>query len=233
MKRNELFSDAELCMAASRLNEAMLGALPSPKECEHTFSAAFLAKMERLLKTDLRMRRSKTWRRRVAAILLAFLIGSGVFLAVNTEARAAVVRWITEVWEQSIVYRFFGKSEESSLPNYNLGWVPEEYELASDYSDDQYREILYCSRDTDAILLFTYSKMQEGSIHELLFPEGTILPEIVNLNGQTLYYFPVDESSGLANLIWLDETKQLFFEIDGELEKDVILHIFTEIKLAN
>ena len=66
--------------------------------------------------------------RRVAAILLAAILAGSVYLAVDTEARAAFLGWIKETYETYFVYRFEDNSTaESALPILRPTWLPQGY----------------------------------------------------------------------------------------------------------
>lgn len=113
--------DEEMRRAAAKLADARITAQPSLDECEHEFSPAFESAMERLMQ---RGKRRAVWRR-VASIAASLLLVP----AVSPEARAAVVTWLREQYEDSIIYHFWGGGETSEFPAHRVKWLPEGYEL--------------------------------------------------------------------------------------------------------
>ena len=101
------FTEADLKAAAIAVSDSMLASLPKPDEIEHEFSEGFLKKMDALLALDKRRQRARSIARRVAVIFLAILLGLSTWLAVDTEAQATAMKWIREVIEDNIYYRFF------------------------------------------------------------------------------------------------------------------------------
>ena len=87
-------TDDLLRAAAVDVRNAMLVALPAPEECSHTFSPQFEQKMQKLIRQQ---KAGYRLLRQAAAVFFALLIGSSVWLMVNTEARAAFFRWVQEV----------------------------------------------------------------------------------------------------------------------------------------
>ena len=111
-----LFSQQALQRAAASARQSMLDALPPPAQCEHAFSAAFQGKMERLLARARRREWARRAARRAALFFLAALMGVSAWLAVDTQARAAFISWVREVYEEHIVYRFSGKPAAYATP---------------------------------------------------------------------------------------------------------------------
>ena len=82
-------TDDLLRAAAADVRTAMLDALPAPEECSHTFSPQFERKMQKLIRQQ---KAGYRLLRQVAAVFFALLIGSSVWLMVDTEARAAFLQ---------------------------------------------------------------------------------------------------------------------------------------------
>lgn len=81
-----MISEEALRQAAAEANDCLVRSLDEAGIPAHNFSARFERKMRRLIR---RTRHPAAYRAlvRVACAFLAFLLGSGVFLAVNPEAR--------------------------------------------------------------------------------------------------------------------------------------------------
>ncbi|MBO4915120.1 MAG: DUF4367 domain-containing protein, partial [Oscillospiraceae bacterium] len=172
----------------------------------------------------------KTWRialKRVAMFFLALLVGASVWLAVDEGARAAFQRWVREVYENSVVYRFFGSPEEA-FPQYELKWVPEGYELESEIesvdSNNKQKDILYENRETGDSFIFSYQSFSEdismtiGGYEDQAMPES----EPCTINGLDGTYYPKD-CFGVSNLVWTDDKHGIVLSIDSTLDKDTML----------
>lgn len=122
-----MISDERLREAARQTEENLLASLPKPEECEVTFSPEYKRKMKKLARrTDHPVR---YWvQKAVACILLTIFIGGGSVLAFSTEARAAFVGWVREIYEDYFVYYFIGETRNNSencafMPS----WLPDGY----------------------------------------------------------------------------------------------------------
>lgn len=97
-----------------------------PEECRHVFSLSFEKKMRRLLRKQ-RHPFAHRMLQRAAAIFLTALVGIGTWLAVDMQARAAFFRWCKEVYENQVIYRFYGE-QRGQTDVYRPAWLPDGYE---------------------------------------------------------------------------------------------------------
>ena len=99
-------TDELLYQHAAEARDIWLDTLPNEDELpDHQFSDEFMASLETLKKQETGQRRKRrTPLQRVAAVFLAVLIGSGTWLGVDAEARAALVSWFREFTGKSAVY---------------------------------------------------------------------------------------------------------------------------------
>lgn len=227
------FRDVEMVRAAGLVRESMLRALPEPAVCDHKFSPEFQAKMDRIFVKERLYRTLHTVRRYAAAIILLILFTGGVVLAVDTEARASFFDWVKRVYENSIVYEFFGGAQEEGLPNYELGWMPEGYEAVDVYRDETSYSAVYLKvDDAEAGFIFDYHIRQEGDIYEILYDEGEYEIKKVNINGLTGELFISLVKTGTNTLVWLDNTRSVVISINGYLAEEDMLHIAENIFLC-
>lgn len=125
-------TDNILIEAAHEVDRAMLAMLPEPSECRHVFSKSFERKMQKIIRRADHFIAYKVLRY-AACIFISFVMAASMFLAVNTEARAAVVNWIKENFKG--VYHYFFVTEDSAEEHeaYTTGWVPEGYKLVGSF----------------------------------------------------------------------------------------------------
>lgn len=95
-------TDEALSLAAAQVRDAMPASLPSPSACEHTFSRAFERKMRPLLRRQRHPLFAQAVRR-AAAFFLTVLVGAGVWLTVDVQAREIFFAWVREFYEASVV----------------------------------------------------------------------------------------------------------------------------------
>lgn len=224
-----VMTDAALRQAAASVRRAMLSAVPPPEECRHDFSPEFEEKMERLFRAERRRGRFRSVARGAAAILLAVLIGAGVWLASDSRARASFVNWVREVYETYVVYRFTGEAPAETLPEYRLGWLPEGYEEVSVRKVDG-TEITVYEDETHSLTLMYYL-VDSGQVAELYRIKSEGVP--VTVNGCRGHFYLVEDESSHNGLIWIDEGRGIFFALSGFLPYDDMLHIAESLYLAD
>ncbi len=237
MKQQYSFTDEELRVAAASVCASMLDAVEAIPSGEREFSERFLDKMNALLSLDrLRRKRRQLWHR-VASVFLAFLLGTSIFLATNPEARATFLAWVREVYENSVLYRFFGKPAEN-FPRYELGWIPQGFildsEIETDIDGNKQRNLLYENPESGGSFVFCYQTISEDIEMVVGGLEGEALPdsEVILINGIACQYYPAGDF-GISSLVWVDEKLGLVFYLDSNLEKSVMLHIAESVHLAN
>lgn len=222
----ELFTEQELSTAAGLVRQSMLNALPEPEACSHEFSAQFHEKMDRLLTRDRALTAMATVRRWTAAIILMILFGAATVLAVDTEARASFFDWVRKLYENSLVYEFFGAAPDEGLPSYELGWVPEGYEMVDEYRDDIGHSIVYQKEnDETAVFVLDYHLRQEGEIYEVLFDKGKYQTSQVIVNGQSGDLYLSLDNTETNQLVWIDDERGIIFSLNGFLNQQDIMHI--------
>ena len=222
----ELFTERELATAAGLVRESMLDALPEPEACTHEFSAQFQEKMDRLLARDRLLNAMATVRRWVAAIILMILFGATTVLAVDSEARASFFDWVRKLYENSIIYEFFGKAPEDGLPSYEMGWVPEGYEMVDEYRDNIGHSVVYQKgEDEAAVFVLNYHLRQEGEIYEIILDKEKYETSQVIINGQNGDLYLALDGTETNQLVWIDDERGIIFSLNGFLNQQDIMHI--------
>lgn len=225
-----IITDEALRNAAKQVRESMLASLPE-EPTEHTFSEEFLTSIEKLRQSEQKRASRITLFRRSIAALLSVVVGLSLFFGLNTEARAAALRWAKQTTWGRTVFSFFGEAEKA-LPEFEVMWVPEGVELVneivepdcvmrlySDPDDDSQSFAIQCAlMDSDSPLIISHNK-SEYLIHST----------IVNTHYAKLY---IAQDSSVSNgLVWFDDDTGVSFTIISDMKPDVILHIAENIKL--
>lgn len=166
---------------------------------------------------------------RIASIFLAAILIGSMYLAVDTEARAAFLDWIKEVYEHSIVYRIMPSSAAKDLPHYELTWLPDGFGEPDIYKNETVYSALYQNSSTGEIVIFDYYRLS-SEVQAKLFTDQQ--PEHVLVNGIIADFYAASSDSESNNLLWIDTEAGVFCAIDSNLSKDVILHIAESIYLV-
>ena len=166
---------------------------------------------------------------RIASIFLAAILVGSMYLAVDTEARAAFLGWIKEVYEHSIVYRIMPSSAAKDLPHYELTWLPDGFGEPDIYENETVYSALYQNSSTGEIVIFDYYRLS-SEVQAKLFTDQQ--PEHVLVNGIIADFYAASSDSESNNLLWIDTEAGVFCAIDSNLSKDVILQIAESIYLV-
>lgn len=220
-----VFSDEALRRAAAKVRQSMLDALPDPEECNYEVTPEFQKKMNRLFAKVKRRKSVRQIGHRVAAILLASLIGVSSWLAVDHEARAAFIQWVREVYEDSAIYHFFNEPTETAFPEYTISPVPNGYTETASIGGDTMRTIIFESNDD--ILTLYYQQYHSGAV--LGFAGAEFQLEHTNVGPHSADYYKAVDSEESNELIWIDESIGLVFKLSSFKDKDTILRFADQI----
>ncbi len=220
-----MISHERLCEAAQQAEKALLASLPDPEECKATFSPGFERKMKKLVKrTDHPI---AYWvQKSVASFLLIVLLGGGSVLALSTEARAAFVGWVQEIYETWFVYQYSGKKSESDSAVYQPSWLPDGFVEIS--SPNLYEQQVTVYEDEDSsLLIFGYSQ-SAGAMDLYVSREDAIIRQAtVWGNSAELYLYPKEDA--FTCLVWTDDDSGLIFWIVANLDESSLLQIAENI----
>ena len=125
----QILTDELLQKAARRVQNSMLNALPKDDSELPVPSVVFEEKREHLLRQFDRQKRQKKFLQYAAAWFLAILVGLSGWLALDTNARASVSKWIREFSENKVYYRYFDTGDTSKISiDYAPQWFPDGYQ---------------------------------------------------------------------------------------------------------
>lgn len=224
-------TDSQLTQATAIVRNSMLMALDQSAIPTYNFSSGFELRIQALRKQENHRQVLHKVMRSCVAAILAFIMGVGLFLTVNVEARAIVITWIKEVFEDRIEYWFTGVPK-NAFPEYEITWVPDDMECIYDETTEYSRSVVYMNpNDPQRGFTFSYSCMQEGSgtvmvINEI---EHSMIPVDINEMVGDLYLSQDPEITHC--LIWFDEEQQITFNITSYMDSAIILHIAESVNL--
>lgn len=226
------FTDAELRSAAVAVRRSLLASLPEPEDCVHEFSASFYEKMNALLRRERRRDMRRRVMRRVAAVLAVFFIGSGIWICIDAEARAAFLGWIREVYENSIVYRFNDRELDMSLPVYRPTWLPEGVSEEDVWENKIFCSIMYKDADGADACSFTYYYSAGNTHAEIVVPEEEYEYKALEVKGYRAEFYLARDDENTSALVWLDENQGMFFSLNSYFGEDIMLRIAESVILT-
>ena len=168
---------------------------------------------------------------KAAVILLVFSLSLGSLMAVSPTVRAAVVRWVTEWYETHIVYRYSGEQIIGEMPQYEITDLPEGYIEDERVNWPSYVSVVYQNKDTGKTIYLDCTYMQQGSASDYVTDGVEVVP--VTVNGLSGQLFLTDDWENKWNTITLiDAERNLQFENDANVNRDVILHMAESVSLV-
>lgn len=226
MKYNEFsFTDEDLRIATRITRQRMITSLPTSEDYPYEASDGLRAKINQIIIKDRRRNTIRTIRNQVAMIALCILLGIGAWLSVDTEARAAFVQWVREVYEDSVIYHYFGKRESEEIPKYEITDLPQGYTETMRFEESFMHTVFYESEDD--VIILTY-QIIDASTQKVF--SGTEMThenvELINYNAD--YYSPKD-STKTNELVWIDEESMLTFCISSYLDQDTIIDLANSV----
>ena len=227
-------TDAQLTKAATMVRKSMLSALPRSEDCDHTFSNEFEQKICAMQHRAERKNRHRRIIHRVAAAIVAILVGFSLLCALNSEVRATIRGWIKEVVGDMTYYWFQGEKTEV-LPYYELTYIPEGYELIQDTRMEGFghSRVYRQKGNIKTDIVFSYDLIREDT--QLIVDINGVPHEVrnVQINGcRGEFWISSDLSEESHGLLWVDEEAGVYFTILSVLEPEEMLHIAESVILV-
>jgi len=199
-------------------------------DAPHEFSPGFERKIKRLSR---RADRPDIYRglQRVASVLLAALMGTGVWLSVDTEARAAVVQWVQEVYEVHILYRYFSPPPVDVLPTYEITALPEGYTLTESFTDETICVQMFENGESGMIL--TYQFIDPDTQTVIFATDENYRYEQAFVGPISADFYRCLDSSGTNELFWVDDSSGIVFQLSTFFGKDDAVKIAVSIVPKN
>lgn len=226
MKNN--MSDEELTRAAKLVGKALHDSLPSPEDCKHEFSAAFQQNIETLKKKAQKKERAAKYIRRTAIAAMLALCCTGVLISVNPSARATVLTWAREFYENTIVYRFFGNPQDNQLPELIINYLPSGYSEDSAIETHTSRTMVFSNGDD--LLFIDWWLLSDSSALQAQTEGAAVISTTVN--GHDAEIIVPNDSSETTDLLWADDEHGIGLMVSGYLEIEELLNIAESIKYS-
>jgi hypothetical protein len=202
-------------------------------------SRGYQRQIKKMLTDPIKWFNSKTkpsWKRvaqKVAVVALIISIGLGSLMALSPTVRASIIRWVTELYETHIVYRYSGEDISGEMPKYVISALPEGFfeNAAQRIENPGYTGIWYENQEGKVILL-DYMYMQQGSASSYVTEDVTVFP--VKVNGWDGKLIKSKNSNILdSTLIWIDVKANMQFSVNAALNEMELLHMGESVILVN
>lgn len=227
MKHNEFsFTDEDLRIATRITRQRILDSLPEPEKCCYDISAELKGKIHQIIIKDRRKSVIRKIRNQAAIIALCILLGISSWLAVDAEARAVFLQWVREVYEDSIIYHFFGERKPEEISKYGITALPQGYEETMRFEESFMHTVFYESAD-DMIIL-TYQIVDESTELAFVNSSDMVHTPVALASYAADFYVPADFSK-TNELVWIDEESLLTFCISSYLEQDVMIALANSV----
>lgn len=224
--------DELLYQHAAEARDIWLSTFPCDEKVpKYHHSRRFLRNMNKLMVREFRspaMKSAIKGLQRIAIALLVLLAITAGLVGSHPKVRAAVFSYIREVYENSVFYRFFGKSA-GVLPDLSPGWVPEGMTLVREERGETRQLLVYMNEDSGEIVLFDYMRMDEGAYVSLFSNKEGIVQEDIQLGQMKGVYYPAKEGSETSVLVCIDPVGDKALSISSNLDRETILRIAESI----
>jgi len=136
-----------------------------------------------------------------------------------------------EFYEHNIVYRFCENAESDEFPLYELGYIPDGFELEREVVTESFRKMKYKNSKTGEGVVFEY-RYYTGFLNVNLWePSGGMKSEKVYINDTISDYYSGNEK--MDNNILVLVSNKMVFIITSNMEKTEIIKIAEQISEIN
>lgn len=228
-----MMTDEMLYRAAKQVNTAIVEHWEQHEVEEHSFSLRFERRIRRLTR---KANNPQLYRflNKVACLLLTALVSFATVMTFDVEARAAFTRWIRKVYEDSIVYEFFGEKAETASLDYRVTWVPEGFELVDEYESDTIYSAIYQKRENiQEVFVIEWSCVEDGDNIALVTYGEEYQCEDIKVNGDRGNFYQSLSGNDSNVLIWVNEQEMIEYHINSYLPFEQMLKIAESIQKVN
>lgn len=192
-------------------------------------SSRFRLQMQNMMANPARWakrRRRPIWKQAMqtaAAVLIVCSLTIGSIMVASPTARAAIIEWVTEWYENSIIYRFFGAPTFEDMPQYKIAELPVGYrdtETPLDLPNNI--EITYENESGDTIR-FEYMRAEEGSA--IVIDTANMEISEIEINGCPGYLYVAMDHEQSNCITWYDVRSGIQFVIDGFYGSDELVRM--------
>lgn len=221
-------SDERLRAAAKIAGDAILASYIAGAEADHQFSPEFERKMDLLIQQTKEKPRY-TVLQKVASVILAIALGTGVWLAVDTDARAAVFGWIRAQYENVFHYYFEGNADTSFERSYELGWLPEGYSFLQRSERNGSNTVIY-TNENGSIITLTYKVSTDTGSSDFFLLDDSGTNKSVRIGDVVAQLYLTDANDNSNAIVWVDEDSTRLFIISSVEDESTLIKMAENVK---
>ena len=217
----------QLKKATRNVRNESLTALAHQEEYTHDFSQEFEKKMEILLIINRERQKKKRRNRSIAAVFIAFLIGTASLIMATPGTVAGFKIWnITNVNEDNVVIHYNVSPNEDVLPDYTFGWLPVGYDIEGESSFSNTK--LVAAKNSKGNEVFLVYQTMSGDSDLSIGAKGIGLQQKnILLKGTEAILFYDEALNSASILTWTEG--QLLFYVQARLPEEELVRISEKI----
>ncbi|MGN0444808.1 MAG: DUF4367 domain-containing protein [Acutalibacteraceae bacterium] len=225
-------SDDMLASALIKVKSYDVYSIPNNSEIDHTFSADFERKMNKLISSFDKKEKSISFFKKgitkAAVIILTLCIGAFSLIMISPQARADFKNAVTEFYETHIKFYFITSDEISGdFINYEsitAGYIPQGFTLKEKY--DEYEAVGYRYENKSENLAYDiYASLNDG----LAVHAGKDNVESVNVSGRDAYLI-IGENNGKPYSTLIIPGNKITVTVYGQLDREEIIKVGESLK---
>ncbi|MCR4778648.1 MAG: DUF4367 domain-containing protein [Lachnospiraceae bacterium] len=169
--------------------------------------------------------------RKIAVVLLVFLIGTGTLIVINEEVRATVIRFFRETFDTHTEFHdnLYGDDYDNADMVYVPTWIPEGYNVHYYNLDSQLGfDIVYYKMDGTQIEEISYSCNFIDNSGISVNTEMTN-KKIITIDGKEVEYYESYDEKYDSSIIWNDKEGRIVY-FSGKLGIDEFSKMFSGLQ---
>ena len=213
-------TDKEIEKAVIAYAEEYLGKLSAAPDT-HVFSERYEKRRAQIVAFGAspmrRSRRRRTLRSAVAAVLV-LLLSLGMIISFSATARAAVLNWLKETYNNIIRYEFIHQEDDHTYVICDPARLPDGFERIETTRVGNHTLKVYKNAQTGEYLRFEYDKATDPMIAEV--QKQSAGAEVLIHAGSIIKYCL--EGGNNRRIFWYDQNRQLVFFVDSNLSREAL-----------
>lgn len=227
-------SDDMLASALIKVKSYDVYSIPNNSEIDHTFSADFERKMNKLISSFDKKEKSISFFKKgiakAAVIILTLCIGAFSFIMISPQARADFKNAVTEFYETHIKFYFITSDETAGdFINYEsvtAGYIPQGFTLKEKY--DEYEAVGYRYENKSEKLAYDiYVSLNDGLAVHTDKDKNNV--ESVNVSGRDAYLI-IGENNEKPYSTLIITGNKITVTVYGQLDREEIIKVGESLK---
>ncbi len=227
-------SDAMLASALIRVKNYDVSSIPDDSEIDHTFSADFEKRMNKLISSFDKKEKSISFFRntlkRAAIIIITLCIGAFSLIMTSPQARADFKNAVMEFYKTHIKFYFVSSDETASdfrsYKNISANYIPRGFTLKEEY--DEYEAVGYrYENEADGLAYDIYVSLNDGLAVHTDKDKNNV--ENIHVSGRDAYLI-AGENEGKPYSTLIITGNKITVTIYGQLDKEEIIKVGESLK---